>query len=219
MADKRKPIIAKTITEKGTFQFPHLNKPDTKFNADGEYKVTLRLTGTAAEQLKAKLDAAMTQSLELAKAKEEKPALRAKIKPADPPYKPETDKDTGEETGATLFTFKQKAKIKSKKNDEVFDKKPDLFDAKGVKFPEKTLIYGGTVGKIAFEAWEFYTAKVGAGITLRLLAAQVIELRSAGARDASDYGFGDEGEGLGENDSTGEDEGAGEGEGQGGEDF
>ena len=29
------------VTSKATFKYPHLTKPDVKFNPDGEYKVTL----------------------------------------------------------------------------------------------------------------------------------------------------------------------------------
>ena len=33
----------KIVTPKATCVYPWLNKPDTKFNADGEYKVTLKV--------------------------------------------------------------------------------------------------------------------------------------------------------------------------------
>lgn len=208
MADaKKKPILAKTVTPKGVFVFPYFNKPDTKFKAEGEFRVKLRLEGADAEALKALIDKAQAAAFEQIKSEEPAPAKRAKIKQADLPYQPELDKETGEPTGATLFTFKQKARIENKKTKEVFEKKIDLFDAAGKRIdPKKTLIYGGSTGKIAFEAWPFYTVKVGAGVTLRLLAAQVIDLRSGGSRDADDYGFGSEGEGLGDNDATGEDD-------------
>lgn len=202
MAEAKKKPIAKGITPKGVLVFPYLNKPDTKFKAEGEFRAKLRLGGEDAEKLKAVFDKAHGEAVALIKSEEPAPAKRKLIKDADKPYAAELDKETGEETGFTLFTFKQKASIKNKAG-EVFEKRPDLFDAARNPFPKDKLIYGGSTAKIAFEAWPFFTAKVGAGITVRLIAAQIIELRSNGPKDAAAHGFGDEGEGL-PTDSTGE---------------
>lgn len=213
-ANKPKPI-AKGTTPKGVLAFPFLNKPDTKFKADGEYRTKLRLGGEAAAELQKTIDAAYDAAVKQIKAEMTakggaEAAKAKKIKLADKPYKPAVDKD-GNETGETEFTFKQKAKITAK-NGDVFEKKIDLFDAAKQRLSKDVLVYGGTVAKVAFEAWPFFTAQVGAGVTLRLCAVQVIELKTGGARDADDYGFGEEGDGLptdtsGEGNSEGEEGG------------
>ena len=41
----------KLTSPRGRFIYPHLNKPDTKFNPDGEYKLTLSLTSEESTNL------------------------------------------------------------------------------------------------------------------------------------------------------------------------
>ncbi len=90
-----------------------VNRPDTKYNADGLYHVELVLQGTEAETLKAEIDAlvdaAFTSEAEL-----------AGLKPAEAkkwgkyyPYEVEED-DNGAPTGYIVVRFKQNAKIKLK---------------------------------------------------------------------------------------------------------
>lgn len=221
MADKKQPVLKKSSTPAGVFVFPYLNKPDTKFNADGDYVVKLRLEGEPAEKLKAIVDKAYDDALKVIRAEVTDPVKRKKIKEGNKPYGPELDKESGDETGATLFTFKQKAKVKNKAG-EMFDKRPDLFDGAGNKIdPKKTMIYGGTIGQISFEGWPYNSPASGAGVSLRLLAVRVIELKTGGSRSASDYGFDTDGDAIEQaaaRDSSGGEGEGGEGEG-GGEDF
>jgi hypothetical protein len=200
MADK-KPQNFKGTSPKGTFRYPALTKPDygnDKFpKPDGEYKVSLILTEDEAQPL----IKALAPSYEEAKANAEEEfkklpvATRKKLGEVklNDLYAIEYDKETEEPTGNVIFSFKMKASGKRKKDDSVWTSKPALFDAKGkplLKVPE---IWGGTIGKVSYEAVPYFVAGQGAGgLTLRLVAAQIIELRSGGQRDASDYGFGEE---------------------------
>jgi hypothetical protein len=47
----RKKKLKKLTSPVGTAIYPHLSKPDTKFNEDGEYRVNLRLSMDDAKPL------------------------------------------------------------------------------------------------------------------------------------------------------------------------
>ncbi len=179
----------KHLTPAGIAQYPRLTKPDTAFgNIDGIYKVTLVLPGAEAQGLVSLIDAAMAESLK--KARMENPTKAKAIKAAtDKPYKAVTD-DNGNETGEVKFNFKMKAKITSKTG-ESWQQRPDIFDAKG-KVLLDPKIGGGSKIKVAFEIYPFWTQLIGAGVSLRLLAVQVLDLVEYNARNASAYGFGEE---------------------------
>src|SRR2546430_7864611 len=67
-----------------------------------------------------------------------------------------------------------------------------IFDAKGKPVTDVN-IGAGTEGKVAFTILPFYTALVGAGVSLRLEAVQIIKLAASSAeRTAADYGFTEE---------------------------
>lgn len=185
----KKAKLTRYVTPLGTAQYPWLTKPDTKFNADGTYSVALTFRdddGTFTTLINREFEAAV------AKAKEQNEGK--KIKSADLPI-------TENEDGSITLKFKLNAKV-TPKNGEPFEQRPALFDAKGTPLGLDTKIGGGTKMKIAFECAPFYTALIGAGISLRLKAAQVIELvEYSGGGDGSAYGFGKE-DGYEAKDST-----------------
>jgi hypothetical protein len=220
---KQKKKLETFVTPKGTFKFPYLNTPDKgpkdgSFKMDPVYRVTLVLEGKEADALKKQIDAAHDSAVKEGKAdfaKQDKAKQKKNpFKVADKPYRAEIDED-GEETGATEFTFKMKPETK-KDDGTVIRRKPTLFDAKGKPAPG-TKVGGGTIGKVSFYFYPFYVAKAGAGVSLRLLAAQIIDLKTWGERDAKGYGFGEEEgfeapEGGDESDADSEDESTNEGE-------
>jgi hypothetical protein len=206
MADKKKSFaVGAGITPKCVLIFPYLNKPDTKFNAEGEFRTKAKFEGEAAvtivELLTGYYDKAIAAMVEELKGKAKTPELAKKIteksikRAADKPWKDELDDETGEPTGNVIVSFKQKAQITGK-DGTVYKKRVDLFDVAGKKFPIEKLIYGGSTAKLAYEALPFYTPALGAGLTLRLKAAQIIDLRTNGPKNADEYGFGSEGDGL-----------------------
>lgn len=187
MAERKKSVIHKSPA--GLAQYPRLTKPDTKFKADGEYKVTLILLGAEAQALTDLIDAAMQESL--VQARRDNPTKAKSIKAAtDKPYKAVTD-DEGNDTGEIRFNFKMAAKVTSRTTGQSWEQKPDLFDAKG-KVLINPKIGGGSKVKVAFELYPFYTALIGAGVSLRLRAVQVIDLVEYNSRSAAGYGFEDE---------------------------
>ena len=168
-------------TPKGTAKYPWLNKPDTKFNPDGDYKVTLVVPVEEADTIMQFLDEQMAASE--AKAKKDNPGKKVKV--ADAPY------SVDEDTGNVEINFKLKAKVTMQSGDS-FEQQPALFDAKGKPLSDVN-VGGGSKIKVSYECVPFYTALIGAGISLRLRAVQVIDLvEFSGGAAAGAYGFGEE---------------------------
>lgn len=168
-------------TPKGTAKYPWLSSPDTKFNPDGDYKVTLVLPVQEADTIMQFLDEQLAASEALAK----KNNPGKKVKVADAPYK------VDEENGNVEINFKMKAKVTMASGDS-FDQKPALFDAKGKPITDVN-VGGGSKIKVSYECVPFYTALIGAGISLRLRAVQVIDLvEFSGGAAAGAYGFEEE---------------------------
>lgn len=205
-ANKR-PSYVQFMSPKGTFVWPNLNAPDTKYKTEGEYRVRLRLGEADAAAFQALVDKHAAAALEAARTElteklaaatkgAEKGKLKAqldKLAAAESSAKPVFD-DDGNETGEVEFNIKMPAQITYKdgpKKGDVLKLRPDIFDAAGKLIKNPPPIWGGTVGYVAGEFRPFYTEKAGAGVSLRLKAVQIIELASAGqGRDASAYGFG-----------------------------
>lgn len=100
----------------GIAKHPWLNKPDTKFQADGVYKVDLVLSGPEAAKFMADIEAQSDAALEAYWDTEEGKRVPAKERAKWEPYYPfEVDTDeAGNPTGYISFGFKQNAKIKLK---------------------------------------------------------------------------------------------------------
>lgn len=184
MAKKTKEKLPSVVTPTGTAVYPYLTKPDTQFDSDGEFKVGLVLPHHEAQGLIQTIDAAMVEALE--KAKSDNPTKAKKIKAANPPYSEVTDEE-GQETGEIKFNFKMKAKITTK-DGSVINQRPGIFDAAGHALMNGS-IGGGSRMKVSAELVPYFTDLVGAGITLRLKAVQVIELVEYTGKTADKYGF------------------------------
>ena len=179
MAEKKK--VERFVSPKGIASYPYLTNPDTKFNPDGEYKVSLIVAGDDASKaidfLTEKHNAAVAQ------AKKENAGKR--VKEGELPCIENDD-------GTVTFKFKMKAKVTPKKGDP-FEQKPALFDAKGKPLTGEPKVGGGSTIKVSYEVVPYYTAIAGAGISLRLKAVQIIELKEySGGGNAESYGFGEE---------------------------
>ena len=199
---------------KGRALYPKLKDPDTKFKPEGEYSVKLLLSEAEAapilEMCQRLQQAAFDEEFEkqqAAKPKMSASKIREGIKLAELPVKPQTDPETGEETGDFVATFKMKASGITKKTGKPWSRRPALFDAKNKPLnPQKVDVWSGSVLKIIYTVSPFCTA-LGAGVSLRLEAVQVIELRSGGAQDAAGYGLTEEEDGYCYEDSGGDDSG------------
>ena len=104
---------------------------------------------------------------ELAKVSSE--AKGKKIKPAaTKPYKLEGDN--------VFFKFKMRASGKNKKTNEMFSQRPSLFDAKKNPIPASQSIWGGSLMKVAYQLIPYHTPMLGAGVSARLKAVQILKL-------------------------------------------
>jgi hypothetical protein len=199
------------MTPVGTAVYPHLHAPDSKFNKEGIYKVSLRFQGEDAEDVVALLEAQADAAYDLA-LQEYVDRASAKVRGAASKkardkfaseakdnvkrhvgYEIELDED-GEETDAILVEFKMKASGTNKKG-ERWERRPAIFDARGAAIAPGLKIGGGSLLKIAYSFGDPYCAKFGgsdtllAGVPRYLNAVQVLRLETWAARDAGSFGF------------------------------
>ena len=182
-------------TPVGTFVFPQLHAPDTKFKAEGEWNTKVRFDGDAAVDMAARLDEACDAAQEagaqelIEKGKAKTLAAARKMLPTrKEPYTKELDEETGEETGAILVNFKLKAS--GTRNDgTTWTAKPRLFDSQGQPIPLGLKIGSGTRGKINYGLRNYCTPVAGTGVSCRLNAAQIIQLQTWGGMTAEQAGF------------------------------
>lgn len=195
-----KPKYINFLTPKGTAIYPKLNVPDTKYKPTGEYSTKLKLSGEEAQPLIDQYEAEAARFFEEVRAelnattgpKAGKAKARAKTLKlaADKPFKPEYDEE-GNETGNYIINFKMPARIvREGKEDIVL--KFDVFDAAGKKLAKVPDVWGGSILRVSGQMRPFDSPTVGVGLSMRLQAVQIIELRQGGQRDAAGYGFGAE---------------------------
>ena len=156
--------IPTKVSVAGEAVYPHLMKPDVRFNEYGEFKVTLKIGKQDASAMVKLIDQACEDSL----ASAEKEAKGKKIKSAPKPYKLEGDN--------VFFKFKMRASGKNKKTNEMFSQRPALFDAKKNPIPASQSIWGGSLMKVAYQLIPYHTPMLGAGVSARLKAVQILKL-------------------------------------------
>ena len=156
---------ATNISELGESLYPHLNRPDVKFNENGEYKVTLKIPADKAKDMIALYEKAIEDSI--SKAETELKGKKVKVAP----------KPFSIEDGFDLKKYKMKATGINRKTKEPFSQRPLLFDAKKNHLnPSSCNIWGGSKMKIAYVLRSYYSPALGAGVTAQLKAVQIIEL-------------------------------------------
>jgi hypothetical protein len=169
-------MATKTLTTPaGIARFPSLNRPDTKFSEVGVYKVNLELSAEDAEPFLKQVEAIFSEFLALKKAELKKDKLKLHAAPWE-------DND-----GLVQLKMKVPAVFKGKDGEPV-SRQPKLFNASGEVITDN--IGGGSKIKVAVVPYTWYTASLGAGITLQPKAVQVLELVTWGdGGSASAYGF------------------------------
>ena len=175
----------KVVTGVGVSQYAWLTQPDTRFDEIGHYKTNLILSGQDADTLKAAINEELTKSVALAKEK----AKGKNIKTAPAPFEDELD-DDGQPTGSTVFKFKTKAQITTK-DGKIIPNRVAIFDSKGTPMTDCN-VWSGSEMKVSAELVPYYTAMVGAGVSMRLRAVQITKLVEGGNGNAKGYGFGEE---------------------------
>lgn len=208
MAKQNDRLEVNVVTPRGVAIYPKLNKPDTKFDADGVYETKLKFDPDATDgvigkktstwaDIKAAVDANQAEFLAQKKAELAKGDGKAKnkaksIESVEWGVEPDVN-DEGEETGLVVVKAKMKASGTSKKDGSKWERKPRLFDAKGKPMSGDKAIWGGSTLKVAGKVVPYYNAKDNVvGSTFYLEGVQVIDLVSGGGRDAGSMGFGEE---------------------------
>lgn len=198
-------------TPVGEAVYPHLHKPDTRFNQN-HYKTDVRFTGEAAAKVRDLLDEVAEEAYQAelrnyaqkfldslsgkpsakAKKKAKKEALDTVVKHTG--YKFEKDED-GEETDNIIVGFKMKAGGKNKKTGEEWSRTLPIYDATGQAVPAGLKVGGGSRIRVNFDFGDAFAmtqqqgAVVLAGYPRYMNAVQVIELETWAERDAKSFGF------------------------------
>ena len=158
-------------TAKGIAYYPYISAPDTKFDEQGHYKVNLCLSEEDAQPVIELIKQSVVEGIKALK--KDKP--NTEIKQAPLPFSKEVDED-GNPTGNVIIKFKSKAAYK-----------PAVFDSKGNMMTNSN-IYGGSEIKVNGSCAFYHTAMLGAGVSLRLRAVQIIRYVE-GASGATKFGF------------------------------
>jgi len=158
-------------TAKGIAYYPYISAPDTKFDEQGHYKVNLCLSEEDAQPVIELIKQSVVEGIKALK--KDKPNME--IKQAPLPFSKEVDED-GDPTGNVIIKFKSKAAYK-----------PAVFDSKGNMMTNSN-IYGGSEIKVNGSCAFYHTAMLGAGVSLRLRAVQIIQYVE-GASGATKFGF------------------------------
>ena len=201
MADKKRPPLPKFNTPVGVARYPHLNNPDTRFDADGVYKCDLIVKfNKAAKELIKYLEGIRDKRFKAEKkdAKKGKKFTKADV------YSMELD-DAGDETGNIILKTKLDAIGRNKDKGKEWKNSPKLFDSTGEPLASDVqiwsgskLIIAGTVNsyamtnKVLVEKDGKTTEKkiTSVGVSLKCKGVQVLELVTGGDATAESFGFG-----------------------------
>ena len=169
------------VTPQGVAIYPRLNEPDTKFDPNGVFSVTLRLPakeGAALlKRLETKLDAFHAEQVKILR----KPSLRK----APLPHSLAAN-DDGVETGEHDFKFKLKHNVTTRAG-KSWTQRPKMFDGelKGFTGPK---VGANSELIISFSPITYHAPSMGCGSTLRLKAVQGNKLVEYESRE-TDFGF------------------------------
>ena len=209
MANKKEYAPRRT-TAIGFLQFPHVLKADSKFNPEKpRYKAPISLTSDEAKPV---IDAILADTkfgMPAAEALRDAAIAASKGKKLPPkkdpanadqvvPYQDVLD-ENGEPTGRVLLKIGGNDRFKNKKGETVM-LTVKLFDSKGnelvgAKRPKE--VWGGTRARVSYSHFPYYNAATNEyGVSLRLEAVKIIELKAGGSAGAEAFGFGDEEEGY-----------------------
>ena len=169
------------LSPPGEAVWPKLSKPETKFNPEGVYETKLRLDAVEGGKFNQVLEEHHADWLQ--KCSEE----RGRSVKAAPLPVTKTEED-GVETGEYEFKFKLNA-VAGKEGNK-WEQRPALFDSKGKPIdPDTVQVGSGSKITISFEVAPYFVPALGAGLSLRMKAVQVIDLVEFGGNTFDSFGF------------------------------
>lgn len=179
----------KAMTAKGVFQWPHLISPDTRYAGDNipDYTVSVVFDPDAAgvqdflDQLRSFDDEGYAAALRET-SKKKLPRRKCIHEQLDSEQEP---------TGNLFVKTKTKSAFKDRRTGALIERQVSLFNAEGANVTGSSnysQIWSGTTGKVKI-TMDYNKAPNGYGVTCYIDAVQIIDLRSGGGKDASDFGF------------------------------
>lgn len=201
-ANKRGNSFESITTPRGTaVGFIYLSEPDPGQEDWGDYtpkyKLDIALDEGQEDKIIRKIDEAFAKAKKEAEERAREQAKGGRKKspsPVDPPYFPEVDYETEEETGRTVFRTGAKSEGRNPKTKKPYTRTIPIFDA--MKGKVQVDVGRGSVVKANITIAPWVNPKLEYGVALRLNAVQVIELVppfSGGTADK--YGFDEEEDG------------------------
>jgi len=173
-----------TKTLRGIARYPHLVKPDTKFKADGEYKVDLIVPHDQAEPMIKFLQEYYEEQFEEKSAELLEEKDREAIK-QPMPWSREKD-DEGEPTGNIIFKIRKNG-VRNLKDGGTEPVKIPLQDSLGRSVNKKVKrLYGGSDLNVAFNPSVWVNPKGEVGLKLYIVAVQIVKL----VQEGSGFSFG-----------------------------
>ena len=170
----------RVTTPVGVSSYPWLKDPDKQFDKEnGIYSCNIFVDKADAKELVDVIEKHYNENL----AAQKKLNPQKKIKLGPKGYDVEKD-------GKVKFKIKMKGKIGDVEvRPVVVDSKGNpLIDAQG----ERVLVYGGSKVKVSADLVPYYVATTGAGISLRLIGVQVLELQTKPLPSMQSLGFKEE---------------------------
>lgn len=166
------------MTEVGIAEYPYLFKPDTKFNANGEYHVKLTLPEDVSKKMIEEYNKVLLNY--------QKEVGKDKRSPHDQYTKVEN---------GYQWKFKSKAKVKGK-NGSDYEIRPKIYDASNNLITQEVPCYSGSEMKIAYQMRPYHTPTLGVGVKLTLIAVQIKKLVSASDKKSGSSPFKKENDGF-----------------------
>ena len=172
------------ITAKGIAQYPWVFEPDTKFDADGQFHIQLIVPKEDAKEMIKRL----SDMLDEFKAKTEKEKGKKVGKMDFFDETPEGD--------SVQFKFKQKHVLRRKDGSSVEVHIP-VFDSRGGCVTAESKMGTGSTVKVCYSPLPYYNAVTkSVGLSLRLVAVQVLALVQYSAGAAEGFGFSTDSDGY-----------------------
>lgn len=145
-------------TDVGVSHFPYIFKPDTKFNADGEYSVKLVLSADKAKDHIERYEQAIKDVL--MKNNSDRKSQHSQYKKVDGGYE---------------FKFKLKAKVKLKDGTD-YEQRPKIYDSKNNPVTQELACYSGSEMKICYKIIPYFNKMLGGGASFMLNSVQLIKV-------------------------------------------
>jgi hypothetical protein len=182
---------AKLVTPYFPAQWIYLAVTSTKFKAEGEYKLTLRVPADhpflkALDDLTALGVAHELKGLKPIDIKKQGDIVTTAN------YAVELDAETADETGFCLVGIKTQAQYKDKKTGEIKKLTPKVFDSRGkLVDPKKLKIGNGSIVSVNMSPSCYRAAGLKkTGVALYLNAVQIKKLEAYDGGGAGAFGFG-----------------------------